>query len=216
MFSGSHQPKTINFSIIFEYNYFELSWARNLFKFILSLSHKLNSKKNKELKPRTTFMSKHVRTSVAATHFGVCERTIRDWATAGKLSYTTTPGGHRRIDISGARRQEQATEAKRDVCSVVRPCLLSPEFAVKQMTRKRGQGGEWKRRINRSTVRRMLLWGHYQFRMRLLAKAKQWGKTVVVVGEGYTSKTCGMATPKNWAAIRHSSAVRADSRPIGT
>lgn len=69
--------------------------------------------------------------------------------------------------------------------------ILLPEFSVKQMTWKRGEGGEWQLRINRSTVCRMLLWGHYQFKMRLLAKAKQWGKTVVVVGEGYTSKTCG-------------------------
>ena len=28
--------------------------------------------------------------------------------------------------------------------------ILSPEFSVKQMTRKRGQGGEWKRRINQA------------------------------------------------------------------
>ena len=163
MFSGSHQPKTINFSIIFEYNYFELAWERNLFKFILNLSHKPNSKKNKELKPRTTFMSKRARLRLFT-----------------KLAHL---------------KDEVHCKTANHLCSEY-DVILSPEFAVKQMTRKRGQGGEWKRRINRSTVRRMLLWDHYQFRMRLLAKAKQWGKTVVVVGEGYTSKTCGMATPE--------------------
>ena len=36
----------------------------------------------------------------------------------------------------------------------------------------------------------MLLWAHYRFRQRLLAKAQQYGKNVVIVDEAFTTKTC--------------------------
>jgi putative resolvase len=39
-------------------------------------------------------------TSVAASHYGVCERTIRNWTSSGTLEFTLTKGGHRRIDVS--------------------------------------------------------------------------------------------------------------------
>lgn len=66
--------------------------------------------------------------------------------------------------------------------------ILIPEFGVKGMTQRRN--APRRRCIGKNTVRRMLMWAHYRFRQRLLYKAKQHGKTVVVVNEAYTSKTC--------------------------
>ena len=38
----------------------------------------------------------------------------------------------------------------------------------------------------------MLTWSHYRFRMRLIAKAREYPHCkVIVVDEAYTSKTCG-------------------------
>ena len=34
------------------------------------------------------------------------------------------------------------------------------------------------------------MWAHYRFRQRLLFKAREHGKVVIVVNEAYTSKTC--------------------------
>ena len=61
--------------------------------------------------------------------------------------------------------------------------ILLPSFGTSGMVRRS------RRKINRNTARRMLLWSHYRFKLRL--KARQWGRTVVVVNEAYTSKTCG-------------------------
>jgi putative transposase len=69
--------------------------------------------------------------------------------------------------------------------------ILLPEFGVQKMVSKRDPvTGGWTRNIGKKTCRRMLLWSHYKFKMRLFEKAKQWGKTVVIVNEAYTSKTC--------------------------
>ena len=46
-------------------------------------------------------------------------------------------------------------------------------------------------RANRTTRRRMHLWGHYKFQQRLKATAETSGVTVGIVDESYTSKTCG-------------------------
>jgi len=50
--------------------------------------------------------------------------------------------------------------------------------------------GKKKRRLNRRTVRKMLTWSHGCFLERLLSKAEELGKKVVIVSEAYTSKTC--------------------------
>ena len=47
-----------------------------------------------------------------------------------------------------------------------------------------------RRCLRKVTVSEMLTWSHYKFRLRLLHKASQYGKTVLIVDESYTSKTC--------------------------
>lgn len=63
--------------------------------------------------------------------------------------------------------------------------IIIPEFKTSSMVDKRD------RHITRKTVRQMLTWSHYTFRMRLMEKARFSGTTVYVVTEEYTSKTCG-------------------------
>ena len=46
------------------------------------------------------------------------------------------------------------------------------------------------RRLRRKSVRSLLTFAHYRFRSFLQWKAEQMGKTVLVVNEAYTSKTC--------------------------
>ncbi len=41
-----------------------------------------------------------VRIGIAASMLGVCNRTIRRWDAAGKISCTRTPGGHRRLSMA--------------------------------------------------------------------------------------------------------------------
>ena len=45
-------------------------------------------------------MTSCVRSGIAASMMGVCTRTIRRWDTAGKITCTRTPGGHRRISLA--------------------------------------------------------------------------------------------------------------------
>ena len=47
-----------------------------------------------------------------------------------------------------------------------------------------------KRRIQSTTARSIMTWGHYRFRQGLIHKARQCGRKVVVVDESFTSKTC--------------------------
>jgi len=61
--------------------------------------------------------------------------------------------------------------------------ILLPTFEVKQMVLKAN------RKIRSKTVRAMLTWAHYQFKMRLKNKALEFGKKVIDVCEAYTSKT---------------------------
>lgn len=63
--------------------------------------------------------------------------------------------------------------------------IIIPPFKVQDMVT-RGP----RRRINSVTVRKMLQWSHYAFRMRLMQKAVQHNCTVYVCGEEYTSKAC--------------------------
>lgn len=61
--------------------------------------------------------------------------------------------------------------------------ILLPTFETKQMTARAG------RKLRKPSVRQMLTLSHYKFRQRLLDKARQFGKQVVLVSESYTSKT---------------------------
>ena len=68
--------------------------------------------------------------------------------------------------------------------------IVIPVFETSQMAAKVRPDGR-KRCIGRKTVRAMLTWGHYRFRQRLIEKALEHGKEVVVCEERYTSKGCG-------------------------
>lgn len=61
--------------------------------------------------------------------------------------------------------------------------ILLPTFETKDMASKN------KRKIRSKTVRSMLTFAHYRFKMFLKWKAKQTGKEVVDVSEAYTSRT---------------------------
>ena len=61
--------------------------------------------------------------------------------------------------------------------------ILLPSFDTSQMV-PRGN-----RRIRKKSVRQMLTLSHYKFKQRLLDKAEQHGKHVIIVNEAYTSKT---------------------------
>jgi len=63
--------------------------------------------------------------------------------------------------------------------------IMIPVFGVQQMCKKD------QRRIHSKTVRNMLCWSHFQFRMMLQEKVKEYPKKqILVVTEEYTSKTC--------------------------
>jgi len=68
--------------------------------------------------------------------------------------------------------------------------IVIPSFETSQMAVKVRPDGR-RRCIRRKTVRSMLTWGHYRFRERLVQKALEHGKEVVVCEERYTSKGCG-------------------------
>lgn len=51
--------------------------------------------------------------------------------------------------------------------------------------------------LNKRTKNVLNLLRHYTFRQRLQAKAEEYGATIVVVGEHYTSKTCGGCGERN-------------------
>jgi putative transposase len=64
--------------------------------------------------------------------------------------------------------------------------VLIPLFETQRMVRKAH------RRIRSKTARSMLTWSHHRFRMRLIAKAREYPHCkVIVVDEAHTSKTCG-------------------------
>jgi len=62
-------------------------------------------------------------------------------------------------------------------------CILLPTFETSQMAGKAG------RKIKSKTVRNMLTFAHYRFKLFLKHKAFEYGKTVIDVSEAYTSKT---------------------------
>ncbi len=61
--------------------------------------------------------------------------------------------------------------------------ILLPSFDTSQMVLRN------RRRIRKKSVRQMLTLSHYTFKQRLLDKAAQLGKHVIIVNEAYTSKT---------------------------
>jgi len=61
--------------------------------------------------------------------------------------------------------------------------ILLPTFETSQMA------GKKNRKLRSKTVRAMLTWSHYQFKVRLKNKALEFGKKVIDVCEAYTSKT---------------------------
>ena len=69
--------------------------------------------------------------------------------------------------------------------------IIIPNFRVKQMSEKRTDNNEWKRKIGKETSRRMINWGHYSFRKLLIAKGEATATNIYVGTEEYTSKTCG-------------------------
>jgi putative transposase len=73
--------------------------------------------------------------------------------------------------------------------------IMLPEFGVSSMVRKRKNGR--RRVISKNTTRRMLLWAHYRFRQRLIGKAKQHGRVLLICNEAYTTKTCGRCGAQN-------------------
>jgi transposase len=64
--------------------------------------------------------------------------------------------------------------------------VLLPKFESSKMVIKKD------RKIGKVTVRQLLSWSHYKFRMSLLSKSREfpWCK-VIICNEAYTSKTCG-------------------------
>ena len=62
--------------------------------------------------------------------------------------------------------------------------IIIPEFKVSNMANRAT------RKIGKESVRKMINWGHYEFRQRLITKAIEHQKRVLVVTEEYTSKTC--------------------------
>jgi putative transposase len=63
--------------------------------------------------------------------------------------------------------------------------ILLPTFETSHMAGKKNR----KRKLRSKTVRAMLTWSHYQFKVRLKNKALEFGKKVIDVCEAYTSKT---------------------------
>jgi len=47
------------------------------------------------------------------------------------------------------------------------------------------------RLIGKRLVKDMLSWAHYQFKQRLLSKAVSTGTRIYIVGEEYTTRSCG-------------------------
>jgi len=67
--------------------------------------------------------------------------------------------------------------------------ILLPSFGTRAMLKKLHPNGR-RRKINRNTARKMMMLSHYKFRVRLIHKARQCGRALIIVNEAYTSKTC--------------------------
>ena len=69
--------------------------------------------------------------------------------------------------------------------------ILLPIFKTKDMS------GKTNRKINKKTTRDMLTLSHYSFQQKLIYKANERGKTVILCKEHYTTKTCGVCGTLN-------------------
>lgn len=76
--------------------------------------------------------------------------------------------------------------------------IILPKFSVREMAQRRDMFGNWKRKINRDTTRRLYRWGHFSFRSLLSSKGEQTGTKVVIATEEWTSKTCTNCLKINW------------------
>jgi putative transposase len=63
--------------------------------------------------------------------------------------------------------------------------ILLPIFSSKQMANKKN------RKLSRTSTRLLLSLSHYEFQQKLLYKAKQRGRNVILCKEHYTTKCCG-------------------------
>lgn len=63
--------------------------------------------------------------------------------------------------------------------------ILIPTFNVQNMIPKN------RRKICNKTVRQLLGWSHYRFRQRLISSAKRTTSKIHVIGEEYSTQTCG-------------------------
>ncbi len=68
--------------------------------------------------------------------------------------------------------------------------IVIPAFGVKKMSQKENPTTGERRVFGKSTARKMLTWGHFQFRRILTAKADRYGSKIHLCTEEYTSKTC--------------------------
>lgn len=98
----------------------------------------------------------------------------------------------RRLNIAGHKIQEKLTNKRNQFHYDSIKYLLSnydsvliPKFQTSQMMKKE------ERKLNETQVRKLGLWRHSQFRIRLIEKAELIGKKVIVTDEQYTTKTCG-------------------------
>ena len=109
----------------------------------------------------------------------------------GKRDTTTSYHKRRRMDKAAHRIRRRIKNLITDchhrtvnfLLSRFQSVVISP-FEVSNLVTRRG------RKISRSSVRKLLCWSHYAFRQRLITKAKQVGRNVVVNSEEYTTQTC--------------------------
>lgn len=127
--------------------------------------------------------------------YSLCESLDR---AVSEASQRSLPRRQQNALRSKARRLRQRTrnlvdEAHKKVAlDLVRrfDTILLPSFQTSQMVAKERPDGR-KRKIRAKTARAMLTWAHYRFRERLIQKALEHGKEVVVCGERYTTQGCG-------------------------
>ena len=68
--------------------------------------------------------------------------------------------------------------------------VILPVFRTQGMSRRKNEDGR-PRKLKRSTVRKLLGLRHYAFRQTLVGRAEMLGKEVCIVGEEFTTQTCG-------------------------
>lgn len=123
----------------------------------------------------------------------------RIWVDNRRVFVETVNGKERKGLMKAARNVEQ--KIKNKISDIHRKTakflcekydtIIIPNFQTKQMSEKKDENGKWKRKITSETTRKMIRWGHYQFRQLLIAKGEITGTNVYIGTEEWTSKTCG-------------------------